>query len=246
MSNKQCYWCEDLATTKEHVPPQCFFPKRKHCDGSVADYRSNLITVPACSKHNNSRSKDDEYTAAIVAMNSRSDIAFSILKSKWIGALSRGEASLGKRIFFTAKDVQIISREGDLLIPRKTLAISYEIERINCVIESIARALYYYESGYQEKWTKNCTVRSPNFLMDDLSKSKDAFEVEQIVQFFSHGEKFQELNIPKKGSHQEVFYYQLLKTKYGYSVIKMVFYGDFIFIVILGEATVNSSRVLII
>ena len=169
----QCYCCEKIATTSDHIPPRCFFPEKKHLPRDSPDYRSQLMTVPACSEHNNSRSSDDEYTAAVIAMNSQSDLAFALFKSKWVQTLLRREGALGKRIFSTARSARVISRENNILIPHETLAISYEIKRINRVIESIARALYYLESGNQEKWTQECIVRSLNFLNRDLSYSQD-------------------------------------------------------------------------
>lgn len=51
MNNEQikiCYFCGELATSKEHVPPQGLFPKKDI-------YRNNLITVPSCTLHNNSK-----------------------------------------------------------------------------------------------------------------------------------------------------------------------------------------------
>ena len=158
----KCYACNELATTKEHVPPKCFFPKKKGFSKESPDYRSHLITVPSCRIHNNFRSKDDEYTAAVIAMNSSSSLAFSIFKSKWVQVLLRREGILGKRIFSTARSVEVTSIRNGLLIPHKTLAISYELSRISYVVESISRALYYLESGYKSKWINECTIRSPN------------------------------------------------------------------------------------
>ena len=80
-----CYYCNEIATPKEHTPPKCFFPKKKDLPSGSPDYRKNLITVPSCEKHNTGRSKDDEYTAVSIIMHSdNSDLAFSLLMSKWI------------------------------------------------------------------------------------------------------------------------------------------------------------------
>lgn len=147
----QCYCCKETAATKDHIPPKCFSPERKHLYSDSPDYRKQLVTVPSCPKHNNFRSKDDEYTAAVLAINSNSKLAFSLFKAKGVQALLRREGILGKRIFSTARSAEVISVESGLFIPRKTLAISYELERVKGVIESIARALYYYETGFQEK-----------------------------------------------------------------------------------------------
>ena len=165
----RCYCCEEIATTKDHIPPKCFFPEKKHLSSNSPDYRSQLITVPSCSAHNNSRSSDDEYTAAVIVMNSQSDLAFAMFKSKWVQTLLRREAVLGKRIFSTARSARVISRKNNVLIPHETLAISYEMKRIERVIGSIARGLYYLDSSYQEKWKDDCIIKSPNFLNRDLS-----------------------------------------------------------------------------
>ena len=113
----QCYCCEAIATTKDHIPPKCFFPEKKHLPGNSPDYRSQSVTAPACSAHNNSRSSDDEYTAAVIVMNSQSDLAFAMFKSKWVQTLLRREGVLGKRIFFTARSARVISRKTTYSFP---------------------------------------------------------------------------------------------------------------------------------
>lgn len=241
----QCYCCEAIATTKDHIPPKCFFPEKKHLPSNSPDYRSQLLTVPACSAHNNSRSSDDEYTAAVIVMNSQSDLAFTIFKSKWVQSLLRRGGVLGKRIFSTARSARVISRRKDILIPHETLAISYEIKRIERVIESIARALYYFESGYEEKWSNDCIIRSPNFLNRDLSYSQDAYNLNQINQAFIHGEKHQELGIKRKGTHPDIFYYQFFRSEDTNFIIRMVFYSNFTFLAFLKQKETTPSPIIL-
>jgi hypothetical protein len=241
----QCYCCEAIATTKDHIPPKCFFPDKKYLPSKSPDYRSQLVTVPACSAHNNSRSSDDEYTAAVIVMNSKSYLAFEMFMSKWVQTLLRREGVLGKRIFSTARNARVISRKNDVLIPHETLAISYEMKRVERVIESIARALYYLESGYQEKWTNACIIKSLNFLNRDLSYSQDAYNLSQINQAFIRGEKkYQELGI--KGAHSEVFYYQFFKSEDMNFIIRMVFYNDFIFLAFLKQKETTPSPIILV
>jgi len=67
----KCYLCqssEDM--TKDHIPPQCFFPP---------DARTNLITVPCCKTCNESYSPDDE---AMVRWLTSS--TFASTQGKWI------------------------------------------------------------------------------------------------------------------------------------------------------------------
>ncbi len=243
--NAQCYCCEQTATTKDHIPPLCFFPEKKYLFSNSIDYRSHLITVPSCSEHNNSRSRDDEYTAAVIVLNSESELAFTIFKSKWVKTLLRREGVLGKRIFSTARSVKVTSKKNRVLIPYETLAISYEMGRIERVMESIARGLYYLESGHQEKWVNNCIIKSPNFLNRDLSHAQDAYTLNQINQAFIHGEKHQELGLTKKGSQPDVFYYQFFKSEDNNFIIRMVFYGDFTFLAFLKEKETTPSPIIL-
>ena len=54
----ECYMCDAMATSFEHVPPHCFFPE---------GYRANLITVPSCTAHNEKNSKDVEYVRNVIS-----------------------------------------------------------------------------------------------------------------------------------------------------------------------------------
>ena len=46
----QCVYCDQIATTMDHVPPKCFF---------TPPMPRNLVTVPACAACNNGASNDD-------------------------------------------------------------------------------------------------------------------------------------------------------------------------------------------
>lgn len=242
----QCYCCEEVATTRDHIPPECFFPKKKHLPSGSSDYRNQLITVPACSVHNNLRSIDDEYTAAVIVMNSQSDLAFTVFKSKWVQNLLKRDGALGKRIFSTARSARILSKRNDVLIPHETLAISYEMKRIERVIESIACALYYLESGCREKWTADCIIKSPNFLNQNLSYSQDAYSLSQVNQAFIHGEKHQELGLTRRGANPDIFYYQFFRSEDMNFIIRMVFYSDFTFLVFLKQKESVFSPIILV
>lgn len=62
---QKCYMCESVATSKEHVPPLCLFPEEKDIKTNI--FRTNLITVPSCDKHNSKKSKDDEFLMGCLA-----------------------------------------------------------------------------------------------------------------------------------------------------------------------------------
>lgn len=57
-----CYRCSLPATTREHAPPRCFFPK-----GTGLNLQ--LKTVPSCSAHNNDKSGDDQFLLAHICLN---------------------------------------------------------------------------------------------------------------------------------------------------------------------------------
>jgi hypothetical protein len=53
----RCYYCGNIANTREHAPPKIFFPN---------SLRDNLVTVPSCSLHNNAKSNSDEYIFQLI------------------------------------------------------------------------------------------------------------------------------------------------------------------------------------
>lgn len=60
----ECYFCGGGVTGVEHIPPKSFFPKGK---------RNELITVPSCDKHNQKKSKEDEYIRTILLCSRKLD-----------------------------------------------------------------------------------------------------------------------------------------------------------------------------
>ena len=220
----KCYCCNEIATTKEHSPPKCFFPKQKDLHPGSPDYRKNLLTVPSCEKHNTERSHDDEYAAlAIIMIAEKSNLAFSFFIYKWKRVLLRQNGALGKKIFTRATPVISSHLHENLLIPYETVAVAYEKKRVDNVIQSIARALYYYESSYQDQWLGNCIIKSQNFLIPNFSLNPEYHLLMQANQAFDTVE------IEKKGLHPDIFYYQIHKYQDKDWVIKMVFYSSIIF-----------------
>lgn len=80
--------CEALATTREHVPPKCFFQKLKEPPKS-------LITIPSCDKHNNRKSNADSEMFKLVAISYGSGkYGQASFKDKWmsLSPKRRGES----------------------------------------------------------------------------------------------------------------------------------------------------------
>ena len=114
-SPKRCVYClEREATTKDHVPPKCFFPP---------DDRPNLITVPSCLECNQkfSSSADLEFQLSLTILsgqNPRAATKFQEIATS-IAADSRRTAEFAERAeLFWDTD------ESGLMLPRLALKSS--------------------------------------------------------------------------------------------------------------------------
>src|SRR5947209_4210448 len=103
---ENCTYCSAKATTRDHVPPRCLFPKPMPPD---------LVTVPCCKDCNQKASLDDEYFRTALAM--RDDLyerpEVQPLAEKALKSFARPERQgLAKRILGTAKQVDMFSNGG--------------------------------------------------------------------------------------------------------------------------------------
>lgn len=122
-----CYACNQQAIGVEHAPPQGCFPKNK---------RQNPITVPACAKHNQNKSMEDELIKAVVVLsNDGSPDAMEVLESV-IRAMEKDEGKM--KVFMPSpKVIQIDGRE--------TAAFQINVTRFNQSISMIVQALWFAE-----------------------------------------------------------------------------------------------------
>jgi len=210
----QCYFCDAEASTREHFPPLCFFPESNDYSNDMTDYRFNLMTVPSCAEHNNDRCLDDEYTVlSIVMIAKKCSDKFPIYITKWIEVLKRSNFALFKMLF------------NDF---PKTPRLNIDRIRVDNVIESIARAIYYHENNYNKRLQSNCQKYSPQFFPPHyLELEQDYLELEH---HFIIGEMANELVSNKRGSNHEIFFYQTLKDEMNRIIaIRMVFYDSVTF-----------------
>lgn len=215
-----CYACEQPATSVEHAPPKCFFPDRRDLPEGMPEQRSHLITVPACVEHNQAKSGDDEYAACCIAMNVEgSALAMAIFEGTKLRAMKRNEASLGRRIFSTAKPAT--NREG-----QETLAIRYEVARIHRVIEQTARALYFHETGM--RWSSGCTILCPRLFRDTGGHEETFAQLEHLSRGFEELRRRQHEVGAVRGAHPDVFWYQLSPRPEA-PLMRMMFYTTFEF-----------------
>ena len=129
----ECYFCGELATSKEHVPPKSLFPE---------GMRNHLIKVPSCEKNNNSKSGDDEYFRYMIMSQSSLPLTNKVFKpliNKFLRSIKRKPA-LTQAIMKTQKD---ISYDGGIV----SNTFKLDDDRINQSLVCIARGLFFHEIG---------------------------------------------------------------------------------------------------
>ncbi len=159
---KPCFYCGGPATSVDHVPPRCFFPKDKDLPADVAAVRKNLITVPACDAHNGKYSSDDEIASLVVRLPYQAN--------------ALGQQDFLKKGFRTIEKSKgvvpsLFQKIEVLQLPdgREVPTIEFDAMRVNRVMERVARGLFFHDFG--RCWTLELSVVSDGPLMPDLSLS---------------------------------------------------------------------------
>ena len=125
-----CYFqgCAERGLTKEHIPPRSFFP-----DGE----KQQLLTVRSCTRHNNSKSKDDLYVLAQICMNaSPSNRAREVFLSKIVPQLSFNNSALRKRLV-----------KGAVELPNGAVKYRTEIDRFDEFFSALSCGIVYKACG---------------------------------------------------------------------------------------------------
>ncbi|MBZ6767811.1 hypothetical protein FMJ84_15970 [Klebsiella oxytoca] len=192
-----CYYCGELATSVEHVPPKCFFPEGQ---------REELFTVPSCNIHNNNKSHDDEYVK--VMLTTSANVMFkSVLKpviDKSFRALDRSPG-FASAVFKNPEPAAIHFADG-----RQIMSTSHEIDldRFYSFFDSLGRALYFHH----EKKIWNGGVRiAPHFLLNDTPEEKDLQMHNELIELFDRANSW--------GKNKSIFYYNFV-TVYSDEKIK--------------------------
>lgn len=205
-----CYMCDSVETSREHVPPVCFFPKAKEIG---RDLRRNLITVPSCDRHNSLKSKDDEYLRAVIVMTAENNkVGQHQFFGKLLPAVARRPHAY--KSFFADKGTVAKGTGRALQIDRK---------RFNSCIDHLARAIFF--DTFERKWQLSISIVSPNIFSgihsDQIVPHRPTENVVEISRQFLGGE-------PIRGENPEVFKYRLrydeVDESYAFAAI---FYGRF-------------------
>jgi hypothetical protein len=183
--------CDSIETSREHTPPLCFFPDSKKIG---RDLRRNLITVPACDRHNSQKSKDDEFLRSVILMTPGINEAKQhLFFGKLLPAVSR--KSHVYRSFFEDKGTVVQGKGRALKIDRK---------RFDHCIDHLARAIFF--DAFKDKWRLPISIISPNFYSgigsDKMVPHQPTLRAVEISREFLSSE-------PNRGTNPEVFLYRI-------------------------------------
>ncbi|MGP3508673.1 hypothetical protein [Paracidovorax citrulli] len=195
-----CYYCGAVATSKEHVPARCFFPKER-------DFRRDLFTVPSCKEHNSAKSNIDQSAFLAIALIAQENTVRTEVGSELIDRLIRtlirerddSQAPSHHNIFGRRFPLRVVCRmsSADGFAPRYVTLNEFGTDAVRDYLDSLARALYFRERGKQ--WEGGVAVVIHRAAFPSFYRERKIIE-----QYF---------DIEKgKGSCKEVFAYEYLEA----------------------------------
>lgn len=189
-----CYFCGLPATSKEHVPPKSFFPKKGN-----KDYRRNLIKVPSCDLHNSDKSKDDEYVRALLVgvsktINSSKNKDLISLRDSVIRSMTRNPSIIQLVLRNPTPPIRLGTGAE---IPEKVL-VDYDIERVKNIFESISKGIYFHHK--RSTWTGQVEV-IPHFLISEKADPDERRPIEELSSLIQEKHS--------SGDNKDIFYYEL-------------------------------------
>lgn len=136
-----CIYCGcKEATTRDHIPPRCFFPEPRP---------SNLITVPSCAGCNDGFSRDDEIVRDILVSLDTTENHAAVqnqLASNRNRSFDRPHAAGKlKAILDSIKMVDCYTESGIFL--KTAAAFNLDRPAVNRFLSRITRALLHHETG---------------------------------------------------------------------------------------------------
>ena len=200
----KCYMCDKKGTSKEHVPPECFFPKRN---------RTNLITVPSCPAHNLSKSKDDEYVRWIITSHFVSNSFGQNL------AITKGLRSLAR----SGGLISAVFQQSQLLrLPdgSQTVAIKVDLNRWTMFFKHFSNAIYFhdFEQPHTQEWNiVNFTLVVGKSLVNAQPDPYNPVRVKLLALPFAK----------KQTSNPEIFQYFFHRQSAHSYAYRFLFYGGF-------------------
>jgi hypothetical protein len=212
-----CYMCEEVETSREHVPPKCLFPELKDLPEGK-DLRKNLVSVPSCDEHNSQKSKDDEYLLYVLVSCHLTNQAGQKLAESKLSRAIRRNPSLMKRLLEHSAPAVIKDAQGTF----ETIRVEFDGPRFQSIGEKIGRALYFHH--FRQKWVERIKFVC-NFTF--LVSGPNAQAVNQDLSVINGYADKLFAAAPNHGENPEVFTYNALTDeRSGQVVIRANFYGE--------------------
>ncbi len=163
-----CAYCGlKLATTMDHVIPQCLF---------LPPLPEVMVTVPACDDCNNSKSKNDDYLRDFLVTDvycSEHPVAKNLAAGKVARSAQKNRSRLARAAKTGAKWAPVYTPAG--LYLGHAYSVPLEGERINEIFRTIVRGLYY--------WMGQGKERLPDDYVTEIRRVND-FNVREVVRGF--------------------------------------------------------------
>ena len=151
-----CFRCGSFPDTVDHVPPKVFLDK---------PYPDDLITVPACRGCNSASSDDEQYVAGLIEVVVCGSTDPARLQRRNISSTLEHAPALQERL----RQASTVKNGGHFVRP--------EQERVDLVLEKIARGLWCFETAQDTADLKVVVFCDVAPLMDEQA----------ITSFFSSG-----------------------------------------------------------
>jgi hypothetical protein len=210
-----CYCCDDPATSREHVPPKCIFPKNE--PERNINYRNNLLTVPSCETHNQTKTHDDEYLRAVLTMCIGADEVASQHFSDTVLRGAKDRPRLLRGIVSNSQTVYV--KKSEETLPSETIATEIDRARVVRSLEQVALGVFFHQFGVRYFGKVDIFP----FFLADLSEPDGIYNSAMLRVKNICDQTFQDL--PRMGSAPDIFYYQTYFDKIGSGLIHLVFYG---------------------
>jgi hypothetical protein len=210
--------CGEPATSKEHIPPKCLFPEQKDLFARM-NLRKQLLKVPSCDLHNLNKSTDDEYLLYLLVINLPSNrVAQNQYFTKIKRAITRNPSLLDR---FTNNATPVVIEDTQSGKASKSFAFKVDEERLNHIVDHMARALYF--NYFKKKWLWSIKYQA-EFLLATLDPTLSEERNAPILEITQKADKrFAEAEY--LGGNPEVFKYQVREDYESFScAMRLHFY----------------------
>jgi hypothetical protein len=171
-NQEKCYRCQELAETREHIPPKSFFPDKGR--------NLQMKTVPSCKVHNNDKSNDDQYLLAHICINAAS------------------EDNLAKKVFMRSIAPQLKRSEkfrqnlaiDSVKLPDGSVLYKTDVLRFDNFFDHLSYALYF--DKFSEQFDESHFKVRHIYL--DLQTKDLIRQAERKFVIASYGKYFQEFD----------------------------------------------------